>query len=351
MDAHQVSRLTARWIENLPGEGSTVVSGLGVQPLLAILAELADDPARTELAEAAGGRYGGLLQTPELRMALGLWTRPEIELQPGVDRFLPPEVRGTLTDQAALDAWVVEHTDGLVRRMPIELNPDVLLVLASALALRTKWALPFTEYPRGERRWLSRTDYDLDTVRVFESPAGPLTVVTVVGTGEFDVRLVAGEAGRGAVLAAALELSGDGVSGSELLARERSAPALEVIESMSPVPSVILSLPYFEVDAEHDLLEHPEVFGLRAAMDNSQGHFPGLSPQPLAVDQAKQAVMARFSATGFEAAAVTAMAMAAGSAPTPGAKALLISLERPFGFIALHRPTGVPVVAGWVNYS
>jgi len=82
-----VSRLTARWIENLRGEGSTVVSGLGVQPLLAILAELADEPARTELAAAAGGRYGGLLQTPELRMALGLWTRPEIELQPGVDRF------------------------------------------------------------------------------------------------------------------------------------------------------------------------------------------------------------------------------------------------------------------------
>jgi serine protease inhibitor len=120
---------------------------------------------------------------------------------------------------------------------------------------------------------------------------------------------------------------------------------------MSPVPSVMLSLPYFEVDAERDLLEHPDVFGLRAAMDNSQGHFSGLSPQPLAVDQAKQAVMARFSATGFEAAAVTAMAMAAGSAPTPGAKALLISLEHPFGFIAVHRPTGVPVVAGWVNYS
>jgi hypothetical protein len=58
--------------------------------------------------------------------------------------------------------------------------------------------------------------------------------------------------------------------------------------------------------------------------------------------------MARFSATGFEAAAVTSIAMAAGSAPTPGAKALLVSLEQPFGFIALHRPTGVPVVAGWV---
>jgi len=353
MDAGHVSRLTARWIEKLPGEDSTVVSGLGVRPLLAILAGLAAGPARDELVEAAGGPYAGLLQTPELRMALGLWTRPEITLQPGVDRLLPPEVRGTLTDQAALDAWVTEQTGGLLERMPMQLSPAVLLVLASALALRTKWVLPFTEYPRNDRRWLGRTDYELDTVRVHESPAGSLTVATVVGTGEFDVRLVAGEAGRGRsdVLAAALEASDEGVSGSELLDREASAPALQVIESMSATPSVVLSLPYFEVDAEHDLLEHPEVFGLTSAMDSGQGHFPGLSSQPLAVDQAKQAVMARFSATGFEAAAVTAMPMAAGSAPTPGGKALLVSLDQPFGFIAVHRPTEVPVVAGWVNYS
>jgi hypothetical protein len=69
----------------------------------------------------------------------------------------------------------------------------------------------------------------------------------------------------------------------------------------------------------------------------------------LAIGQARQAVMARFSATGFETAAVTAMAMAAGAALS--AKALYVNLERPFGFIAVHRPTGVPVVAGWVNYS
>jgi hypothetical protein len=362
VDASQVSRLTARWIENLSGEDSTVISGLGVRPLLALLAQLADGPARDELSEAAGGPYDGLLQTPELRMALGLWTRPEIELQPGLDRLLPPQVRGQLTDQAALDAWVVEQTGGLLKRMPISLSDDVLLVLASALALQTKWALPFNEYPRGERRWLSRADHDLDSVRVYDGPTGPLTVVTVVGTGEFDVRLVAGEpgSGRGAVLAAALELSGDGVSGAELLAgassrwkrlfsSERPAPAVEVIESMSPVPTVVLSMPYFEVDAEHDLLQHAEVFGLRSATDATRGHFPGLSPFPLAVSQAKQAVMARFSATGFEAAAVTAMAMVAGSAPMPGGKALKVSLDEPFGFIAVHRPTGIPVVAGWVN--
>jgi hypothetical protein len=351
VDAQQVGRLTARWIAALPGEDSTVVSGLGVQPLLAVLAEVADEPAFSELAEAAGGRYGGLLRAPGLRMALRLWTRPEVELQHGVDRFLPSELRGILTDQAALDAWVAEQTDGLLTRMPVQLSEDVRLVLASALALKTAWALPFHEFPRNDRRWLSRADQDLDSLRVHDSATGPLTVVTVRGAGEFDVRLVVGDGGRAAVLTAALGLEDDGISGAEVLAAERPAPGVEVIESMAPAPTVILSLPYFEIDAVHDLLQHPDVFGLTAASDASRGHFPGLSPEPLAVDQARQAVLARFSATGFEAAAVTAVAAAAGSAPRPGAKALYVDLDRPFGFIAVHRPTGTPVVAGWVNYS
>lgn len=45
------------------------------------------------------------------------------------------------------------------------------------------------------------------------------------------------------------------------------------------------------------------------------------------------------------------MAAAAGAAPVFSEKALSVNLERPFGFVAVHRPTGVPVVVGWVNYS
>jgi hypothetical protein len=355
VDAQQISRLTAQWVRQLPGEESTVLSGLGVWPLLAILADLANEPARSELRAAAGAQYEGLLAgTPELRMALGLWTRPDVPLEPGVDKVLPPEMRGVLTSQEVLDEWVVEQTDGLLRRMPVELTDEVLLVLASALAVKTRWQLPFHEDARlvSDRlvRWLTRSDYDLSSVRRHDSTAGPLTVVTVLGEGEIDVRLVVGEPGRGRteVLAAALEVDDEGVGGGELLAGQ-DAPAVSVIESISPTPTAILSMPYFEVEVEHDLLAHAEVFGLVAATDTTRGHFPGLSSRPLAVNQAKQAVMARFSAKGFEAAAVTAMAMVAGSAPMPGGKALLISLTQPFGFIAVHRPTGIPLVAGWVT--
>ena len=48
-----VNDLTARWARSLP-DGNTVVSGLGLWPLLAILATAADEPGRAELAEAAG---------------------------------------------------------------------------------------------------------------------------------------------------------------------------------------------------------------------------------------------------------------------------------------------------------
>jgi Serpin (serine protease inhibitor) len=355
VEAHQISRLTARWIESLPGADSTVVSGYGVAPLLAVLGSLASEPARSELL-AVSSEADLLPSTAELRAAIGLWTRAEVPLQPGVDKVIPPELRGVLSDREALDRWVVAQTGGLLRRMPVELTGETLLVLASALAVRTDWALPFTEYERmvGDRLvwWLSRADSDLDSVRLHESPAGPLTAITVRGTGDVDVRLVLGEpeASRSAVLAAALSLEDSGVGGAELL-DGIPAPAVQVIQSTSPTPTAILATPYFEVDAEHDLLATPEVFGLTTAADRGSGHFPELSPVPLAVSQAKQAVMARFSGRGFEAAAVTAIAAMPGSAPTPGAKALHIDLTRPFAFIAHHRPTSIPLVAGWITES
>jgi len=107
-----------------------------------------------------------------------------------------------------------------------------------------------------------------------------------------------------------------------------------------------LSVPVVEVSREHDLLQYAAAVGLEAASDKTRGHFPGLSARPLAIDQAKQAVLARFSATGFEAAAVTAFALAAGSAPQSGAKALVLRLDRPFAFVAVHRQTGIPIVLG-----
>jgi hypothetical protein len=60
--------------------------------------------------------------------------------------------------------------------------------------------------------------------------------------------------------------------------------------------------------------------------------------------------LARFFAEGFEAAAVTAFGMMTGALePRYDVTYASVDFDRPFGFLALHRPSSLAVVAGWVN--
>jgi hypothetical protein len=246
--------------------------------------------------------------------------------------------------------------------MPIQVTPDLMLVLASALSLRTTWASPFKELVRrfhdgpwagGSWRWLERVDRDLDAVRRYDD----LTTITVVGDADVDVLLGIGsrEASQADVLASLLQPRGEGVPGSRLVEQGEPGtevgPGLRVGLTTAMMPDLKLSLPSFSVEAEHDLLALREVFGLGAVTTDpgARGHFSAISPTPLAVGQAKQKVLARFFATGFEAAAVTAVGLMRTSMPTQEARRLEVTLDRPFGFVAVLRESGLPIVAGWVE--
>jgi hypothetical protein len=113
-----------------------------------------------------------------------------------------------------------------------------------------------------------------------------------------------------------------------------------------------LSLPSFELKTKHDLLANPELFGLGLLTDTTTSHLPRLSPIPLAISDGAQDVLARFFAEGFEAAAVTAFGAMPGSAP-PKARYdvtyVSVDFDCPFGFLAVHRPSRLAVVAGWVR--
>lgn len=161
-----VNALTTRWASALPDQG-TVFTAAGVWPLLALLAHGAAGAARAELAEALGvpaesaaEQARQLLATlNELRgveTALGLWTRDTLPVERAWLDSLPTGVHEQLTgdlgrDQERLDAWAKDRTDGQIGSMPIALQPSSLLLLASALVVRTDWTEPFTP------GWLERT--------------------------------------------------------------------------------------------------------------------------------------------------------------------------------------------------
>jgi serine protease inhibitor len=353
------NRLTARWCAALdPAEGF-VLSGACAWPLLALLASAAGGPARDELERAADisaadAQAAGLelLRTlsasASVSAALGLWVRQGIPLDDGWVRPLPPGTVGELRDPAALDAWCARHTGGQIDRLPVTVDASTLLVLATALAAKTRWRQPFN--PAGP--WLHRVTAGLGSVALLP---GGVTRVVVEGDGDLDVELVTGAAEAGAVLAASLAaLEAARIRpGAELTIGETAA-GLVVTEQTHGHPledRVLLSVPPFELAGRHDLTQRPDLFGLGAALDDERGHFPGLSPQPLAVSEAVQDVRAAFDAEGFEAAAVTAVAMRAGAAFVSGerpVRQIEVRFDRPFGFIARHRPSGLAIVAGWV---
>ncbi|WP_406455120.1 serpin family protein [Streptomyces sp. NBC_01622] len=211
-----VNALTARWAG--AACGGTVFSAAGVWPLLAFLADGASGDARAELADAVGlpadhaataarELLAATGSMPGLRSALGLWTRHELAVREEWRAGLPAGTHGVLTDvlpagQRALDAWAAERTGGLIERMPVALDADVVMVPASALALRTEWPRPFDELmlspdagPWQGRRLagLRRTGVRLDRAGVTSGPHGYVTELKVPGDNGIDVHLLLGE--------------------------------------------------------------------------------------------------------------------------------------------------------------
>jgi serine protease inhibitor len=356
------------------------VSGAAIWPLVAALAAGAVGAARTELERTIGipaddalseaARIIAMLEVrKETHAALGIWLRDAVVLDPTWSSGLPADSIGRLTgvaeeDRVALDGWVRERTLGMIDRMPTAPSPDARLVLAAALAVRTAWAAPFHDWDLTPESgpWAGRTFGalrcrwpDLDLVAIAETAVGSLSLVTVAGSGEVDVHLVAApeEAIPGAALAEAVATFG----GERPMRRGSAfsdgdvAPGIAVVTSRDtqPDPYVDVTTVRFDLLDKHDLAALPDVFGIRAALDARRGHFPGIGAEPLAVGQTEQVASATFSADGFEAAAASASVIVLG-APEPeySTRRIVVTFDRPFGFLAIDRTTGLVLFAGWI---
>ncbi|WNM32612.1 serpin family protein [Streptomyces sp. Li-HN-5-11] len=376
-----VNGLTARWAG--VSDGATAFSAAGVWSLLAHLADGAGGAARAELAEALGlapeqaaDAARQLLATMSsmqgLETALGLWTKRTLELREEWEAGLSADTHGVLTgdpdaDRRALDAWTMKRTGGLIDRMPVTLTKDTELVLANALAMRTKWLMPFHEtvLETAYEPWaakpmlgLWRSSSVLDRIGVADTPAGHVTELKVLGHNALDVHLLLGEEGMtpGRVLGAGVDILAGrcALVPGPRLPHGDVGPGLRVekVRCTRPEPpSLDVTTVAYDMRASHDLLKLHRLFGLTTVRDTSRGHFPGISGFPLAIGSAGQSTMAKFGALGFEAAAVTAFGAVGGGMPDLRHVTTRISaaFDRPFGFLALHRHTRLVLAAGWVT--
>jgi hypothetical protein len=373
------------------GDGShTVGSPLGAWLLLALVAPAATGADRSELEAVLGtdvddafARAAELLGSPHpsVATAIAVWHRSTFLLPTFFEwaRTLPSTTEtGEVPSQEVADAWADRITDGIIRRFPLELDEEIVILFANALATRVEWTTSFEVAPSAAlgAPWAAQVEQVLNApeehtlliagteragdvaVHAATSTDG-LLVVSVIADAVVppaDVRAAAHQ--LGAALAASSTLGarslfdlplGDGhawsITERQVTPRDgESEPDRETYTGL---------LPAWTASGDHDLLGQGPALGFPAACQSLGAFCRGR-----VLYEAKQVAAARFDRRGFEAAAITSIAVRV-SAPPPGLRTVpqrhaTLRFHRPYAVVALAVDPaggpwhGVPVFSAWV---
>ncbi len=364
------------------GGGHHVASPLGAWLLLALAGPASSGRLRAELTEVLGADVESaaaaataLLGNPHplVASAAAVWQRPGVSSQAlaGWLAGLPPAVQtGELPSQSMVDGWARERTLGLIDRFPLELTPQVLLVLASALATKVSWATPFDRVPAdrlgpasawaGRLSWVLRSPGDdgHDQFIAVTDGAGEVIVHAAEARDGLLVTSVAAlpEVPPGDVLAAAHQVATRLAVGGEVARRSLfdlplgEGPLWQLTERPASRPGpqqvCLAVLPAWSATSEHDLA------GPGLGFDAAAAALAGLLGLVDYQYEAKQSAVARYSRIGFEAAAVTAFAVLESLALHEGVQRVAeLRFGHPFAVVAVSRDPHVDRETGAVTHA
>lgn len=368
-------------------EGS-VSSALGVWLLLAACAPAARGSDRAALedvlgcsADEAAGLPAAFMANPPraLHAAIALWVAVDdatSELAAWT-QGLPDQVEsGFMPTQADADAWAERETQGLIRRFPMQIDEFTRVVLASALATKVKWKVPFDVVPAGEhcgalspwRSAVSRLLWDGHAdgrAEIAQTDAAglvavhcavahdDLTVVSVSGAPDLDresvvaaayevAAMVCGNWGRSACSLYDLPLG----AGHSWEISEHEVQVFVPEPRLERIAGV--ALPAWRVQDDLNLMLSP-AFGTAAALETLRQL---IGPRPDDECAARQAAVASFTRYGFEAAAVTALGVRASAALRPHGQGVertaVLRFDHPYAAVAIsgHPPASLRGVSG-----
>lgn len=382
LDHHAVSPLGAWMVVALCGSAAT-----RERDKEALARHLGADP------EAAFQFASTLLADPHplVSAAAGLWLRAAFET-PRFNawaRTLPPSIdTGDLPSQSELDAWAAAHTLGLIEHFPLELSPTTLCLLATALATKVSWEVPFEVVDASE---LGPSRWSTQLRSVLRAPRGdPRHRQFLAETERAGIVCVHLARARGGLLVGSVIAASEGVPPGQVLAaaeeivtseaRERaSVPRLSLFDlplgtgplwSLREEPAedvktpdgrteqVVSVLPAWSATTDVELLGDEGLgFGDAAAIIAWTIDLDNF------VYQARQVCTARYSAVGFEAAAVTGLAVAVSAGRLGFRRIAEVRFAHPYAVVAAvsdddrlrgsgGSPSvwhGLPVFSAWVN--
>ena len=333
----------------LAGEGNGVYSPVSLWFALAMLAETTEGNSRREILDALGAEDVEQLRewadslwhalytddgTAAVLLGTSMWLNEGVDFnQDTLDALAGHYYAGSYqvpmgTDEAdqALADWTAEQTRGLIGAdgKVLETTPDTLMVLTSTL------------YAMG--RWVNEFQPENNTDDVFTAADGTQQQAEFMHRTE-DANFIRREGYQAAALNSTagqvvFVLPDEGVAPRDLLADPDLLGSLDFESEDGIYGEVQWSLPKFDVSSDLDLKSTLTGLGITSVLDPEASDFsPLTSTEPVWLDQAKQIARVQVDELGFQAAAVTLLAMAGGGAPEDDPRICIMDLDRPFLFV------------------
>lgn len=361
----------ARDVEDELLTDHAVASPLGLWLLLALLAPASTGQERAALeavlgttAPDAARRAADLLEHlhPAVAAAVAVWAdeaRSDAPFAAWAGTLPGVVERGPIPSQAEADRWAAERTRGLVPRLPAEIEPLTVVVLASALVTDVAWQVPFEDAEpaelggpfgaqatavlrapgEGHEQLLAWTRAAGVVAAHAADSADGLRVVSVIAAPDVppaDVRRAAAEVAdllSGRVTTARRESLFDQPlgAGHAWVLTEQTERAFASPARRETITSV---LPAWSASSTHDLDTAPGVPAAFATLDGFLA--PHLRPGRF---DATQVAAASYRRDGFTGAAVTVVHARAAGLRTP------TDVVHRHAHVTFHRPYAVLAVA------
>jgi len=348
-------------------KGNTVLSPLSVatamglvhagtggetQREIGLLLSPANDPdlgMATQLPALLQGLSAGGAEVSPLIISNRVWVASALQAKvvPAYSQAVKSKFGGDIVGVAfdhpptaveAINSWVSEATKGLIPTLVSEsaLQPDTRAVIINAVYFKSAWAQPF--------------DPALTEPRPFGAPGKTAPMMTddrVVATGKFGDTEVYELPFKGDQFALLMAVPAKGRPLSALIAGV-SGLDLATWRAGLSLKRCTLQMPRFKVKLPSTSLLAPlQALGVKTAFGPQADLKPMLGPEARSVQFSDviHAASIIIDEAGGEAAAATAVFSSQVSALTLPE---MCSVDRPFFYVLLHKPTGAPLFIGQV---
>ncbi len=359
-DALAATEFSVRLFQACLTEGeNTLVSPLSVLCALAMTANGAQGETLAQMEAVLGlpseelnaclCAYRQTLSAREdaqLNIANSIWLKDDDSLQVNEDFlnanaawydagvYQAPFDKSTVQD---INAWVEDHTGGLIQNILDDIPESAVLYLINALVFDAQWQNVYYDYQVKEGTFTKEDGTRQETEFMYSDEYAYLEDDSAAGV------MKNYEGGAYAFVAL---LPKDGVSLADYAASLTGENLRNLLETVQNV-KVDTAIPKFRSEYTGELSELLQRMGITDAFDPDLADFSALGETtngPLHISQVLHKTFLAVDERGTQAGAATIVETSAGAAAPEEGKT--VYLDRPFLYMIVDRETGLPVFLG-----